>query len=68
MTCRVGKGADHERMLLQACKRSAVPTQSHIQLDAKDRVGTAHERSSFVSKALPAPLPTLRRCSLWSAA
>src|SRR5262249_4069385 len=41
---RVGKGADHARMHVHTRKHSAVPTRSHIQADAKDRVGTAHDR------------------------
>ena len=39
----------------------AVPTRSRIQADAKDRVGTAHDRLSRNGNAVPAPLPTLQR-------
>src|SRR5215467_9860121 len=57
---RVGKGAGQGRRRFQAQRHSAVPTRSHIQADAKDRVGTAHDRPCPDGNAMRAPLPTLR--------
>jgi len=69
MTRRVGKGADQERMLFQACKRSAVPTRHESTRATQDRVGTAHDGPYRAESAGHAPLPTLQRCdSLRSAA
>jgi len=56
---RVGNGASQARMHVHARKRSAVPTLLHIQADAKDRVGTAHDRLCDIGYTVPAPLPTL---------
>ena len=50
---RVGKGASQARMHVHAHKHSAVPTRLHIQADAKDRVGTAHDRRFWIYSAAP---------------